>query len=256
MTVTSGFFNSVNGDRLYNADQMNMAYKRIVSNGVIPNPSTALQVRAFDGMTVTIEEGSGIFGDKWAESDGMDTLTLTAAHATLNRIDLIVMRCDTEARLVKLAVKTGSPASTPVAPALERSNTVKEYALASIYVAAKATVIMNDNITDTRSNPDLCGYTTSLVKSGNYAAQTIEIPVSAWALGQVVTGLNIEDAYIARVPVIGVTDSNAVMVSADRETMDAYLSNGVVCSGQELNTLLFSAVTKPAKRIKVNIFIF
>lgn len=33
--ISCGFFNAVNGDRTYNAEQMNNPYKRIVSNGVL-----------------------------------------------------------------------------------------------------------------------------------------------------------------------------------------------------------------------------
>lgn len=247
MTVTSGFFNSENGDRVYNADQMNMPYKRIVSNGVIPNPSTALKVSASSGLTVSIAEGGGVFGDKWAEADGTDTLTLTSAHATLNRRDLIVMRCDTDARKVYLAVKTGTPASTPAVPTLERGNTIKEYALASIYVAAGATSITDANITDTRADASLCGYTTSLVQSGDYATQIINIAVADWILSGGV--------YKAQKTVTGVTASNTVIVSADKDSMDVYLYNGIVCSAQAANSLTFEAVSKPTAAVKVNALI-
>ena len=38
MSMRSGFFNSVDGDRLYNAEDMTMPYRNLISNGVFPNP--------------------------------------------------------------------------------------------------------------------------------------------------------------------------------------------------------------------------
>ena len=49
MTMRSGFHNSINGDRKYNAQDMSMPYREIISNGVFPNPSNQLQVTASSG---------------------------------------------------------------------------------------------------------------------------------------------------------------------------------------------------------------
>ena len=38
MAFQCGFFNSINGDRKYNAEEMNNPYHRIVSNGVFAKP--------------------------------------------------------------------------------------------------------------------------------------------------------------------------------------------------------------------------
>ena len=46
MSITSGFFNSVNGDRTYNADQMSTYFKGLIGSGVYENVGGALQVLA------------------------------------------------------------------------------------------------------------------------------------------------------------------------------------------------------------------
>lgn len=46
MAVTYGFFNSVNGDRTYNADQISDYFLKLISNGVFATPSNAMQVQA------------------------------------------------------------------------------------------------------------------------------------------------------------------------------------------------------------------
>lgn len=166
MTIRAGFFNSVNGDRLYNAADMNMPYKKLISNGVISDTSSALQVTAGSGLTVNVQPGSGLFGDGWAVNDAPIALTLDAAHSTLNRIDLIVIRRDDneDVRDAGVFIKKGTPASSPTAPAVERSTYIKEYALAEVYVAKQAKAVTQANITDTRPDTTRCGWATGLIQ--------------------------------------------------------------------------------------------
>lgn len=166
MTVRGGFFNSLNDDRLYSAADMNLPYKKLISNGVIPDVSTALQVVASSGLTINVLAGSGLFGDGWAVNDAPVALTLEAAHSTLNRIDLVVMRRDDNenVRATDLFIIKGTPGSSPVAPAVERSTYIKEYALAEIYVKAGATEVTQSNITDTRPDTTRCGWATGLIQ--------------------------------------------------------------------------------------------
>ena len=60
MSVTYGFFNSVNGDRVYNADQMSEYFNELVSNGVYESVGGALQVVPNTGMNVNVKTGRGI----------------------------------------------------------------------------------------------------------------------------------------------------------------------------------------------------
>ena len=39
MAFQCGFFNSINGDRKYNAEQMNNPFSKIISNGVFASPN-------------------------------------------------------------------------------------------------------------------------------------------------------------------------------------------------------------------------
>lgn len=164
--IKSGFYNSKNLDRLYNADQMNMPYKKIISNGVIPVPSSAFQVMASSGMAVQIMAGNGLFGDRWAENDAPIVMELDPAHATLDRIDLIVVRSDSNesVRDTGIFIKKGTPASSPVAPAIERSTYIQEYALAEVKIKKGSTAITQANITDTRPDTNRCGFCTSLIQ--------------------------------------------------------------------------------------------
>ena len=52
MSVTSGFFNSFNHDRRYNAEQMSAIFDGIINDGVFANIGTAFAVQDGHGSTV------------------------------------------------------------------------------------------------------------------------------------------------------------------------------------------------------------
>ena len=168
MAINSYFFNAVLSggeyDRLYNAEDVTSYLDQLVGNGVFPNPSTQLQVRASSGMQVTVGAGSGwIDGHKIVNTADMN-LTLQASDVLLNRIDAVIFYVDYSARTMGISVKTGSLASSPSAPALTRTSARYEMCLAQIYVGKQVTSITAANITDTRGNSNLCGYVQGLIQ--------------------------------------------------------------------------------------------
>lgn len=165
MAITSGFFNSVSGDRKYNAEQINEFFGSLISSGVLPNPSTNLQVTAAGGMTVNVAAGKGFIDSHWVKNDSVYALTIPTADSVLNRIDAVVMKLDLNvaARVITIEVKQGTPATLPAAPTMERSATVKEYCLATVYVGKSATNLTQARITDTRANTSVCGWVTGLI---------------------------------------------------------------------------------------------
>lgn len=168
-TIKCGFFNSINGDRRYTAEEMTRPYELLVSNGVFATqsgtPSDYLQVHADSGMNLIVKGGRGIFADKWFLLDGDMHMTVESAEVTLNRIDSIVVKVDLNesVRSASIIVKKGTPASTPMAPEVIRTALVQEYRLANIAVNAGVTAIQQLNITDTRGSDD-CGWVTSLIQ--------------------------------------------------------------------------------------------
>lgn len=166
--IQCGFFDSVNKDRLYKAQDMTKPYELLISNGVFATPqgtpSTYLQVTANGTMGVTVKAGRGIFKDKWLINDSPLILALESSEAVLNRIDSIVVKIDTseEVRAGTIEVKKGVPASTPTAPAMERTENVYEYRLADIAINAGVTTVAQAGITDQRGSAD-CPWITSLI---------------------------------------------------------------------------------------------
>ena len=165
MSISYGYFNSINGDRTYNADQMSEYFDGLVSNGVYESVGNALQVKAITGqeMAVQVGSGRGIINCKWIKNDAAITLDITQAHAVLNRYTAVVLKLDIVNRLMTITTKDGTAASTPTKPSMQNDAEAIELCLAYIYVAAGATSISQANIEDMRPS-SLCGWVTGLIE--------------------------------------------------------------------------------------------
>ena len=87
-----------------------------------------------------------------------ETVTLTAADAVRSRIDRLVLRYDAAARKTSLLVLEGTPdSSSPAAPAITRTALVYDLCLAEIRRTAGSTAVTSADITDTRTDEDVCG---------------------------------------------------------------------------------------------------
>lgn len=168
-TVQSGFFDAVNEDRTYYAADMNRPYKRIVANGVFAqqngNPSSDFQVTAAGGMTIQVAAGEGLFGDRWFTNPAAFTITVPDNTNIVPRIDSVIAQVDTRqsGRCGNIVYRTGTPASTPAAPAINQTADVYEYRIANIRVEASATTITSSKITDRRGSSE-CPWVTSLIQ--------------------------------------------------------------------------------------------
>lgn len=150
MTVTFGFYNSVNGDRKYDAEDFSEIFDGIIEDGVHKGIGDDFKVTATGGNTVAVGTGRAWFDHTWTKSDTAVPFTIDAAHASLNRIDLIVLEVDESdaVRANTIRYLRGTPAATPVAPGLGNTDTLHRYPLASIYRPLNAASITQANITN------------------------------------------------------------------------------------------------------------
>lgn len=168
INVRSGFYDAVDGDRTYSADDMNKPYKKVVSDGVFATPqgtpSSELQVVAGNGMSVNVSKGNGICAGKWFENNAIVSFVVPENSALTSRIDSVIMQVDTRntGRVGNLVYRTGTAASDPEPPAINTISTVQEYRLANITVAAGATSITDSVITDTRGSAE-CPWISALI---------------------------------------------------------------------------------------------
>lgn len=165
MAISSGFFNSVNGDRRYNADDISNYFLNLISDGVFATPSNAMQIQAASGMTVSVSPGWAFVKCRWLHNDTPYNLTLDASDAVLNRVDRIVVRLDMVERKITLAVIKGSmtAATEYQYPTLTRNENVYELSLARIEIPAGTAVITQSMIHDERPDTAVCGFVTGLI---------------------------------------------------------------------------------------------
>lgn len=161
MAITSGFFDSVSGDRVYNAEQMSNYFDGLISDGVFESVGNKFAVTtANDGMKVNVASGRAVIKCHWVQNDDTVQLTLSPADASFDRIDAIVLRLDAEAREIALTVKQGTPAASPQMADITRNDEVYELYLATVYVKAGTSVPYQ--IWDQRPS-SLCGWVTGLI---------------------------------------------------------------------------------------------
>lgn len=164
MAITYGFFNSLDGDRTYDADQMSEYFDGLVSNGVYESVGGGLQVLAVsEGMAVNVSTGRALINCKWLNNSAVLTLDITQAHAILNRWTAVIVRLDIVNRLMTITTKDGTPATDPVRPSMQNDASMVEMCLAYVYVAADSGSISQADITDMRGT-NLCGWVTGLVE--------------------------------------------------------------------------------------------
>lgn len=162
---TYSFFNSVNNDRTYSASDFANYFKQFLTNGIFPNPSTNLQAFQTDIFGVSIAPGSAFINGYNYTNDENNKLTLDPADSVLNRKDLIVVRLDTINRIMQVVVKKGIASANPIAPTVQQDDVLFELALAEISVNAGATVILQNNIMDTRMDTSRSGFVNSLIQA-------------------------------------------------------------------------------------------
>ena len=148
------FYKSINGDRVYDDTSFEHWLKKFFTSGVFLND---LQVSANDDMTVTVGGGYVNIDGKVKVFTSESSLIIETAGASYPRIDSIVLERNDSERDIILKVVKGGYSSEPVAHTPVRQDGVYQLVIAQVLVNAGAVKVTQANITDTRSNTELCG---------------------------------------------------------------------------------------------------
>lgn len=145
MALTYGFYDSLNHDRVYSANQMSEIFNGIITDGVFENIGEHFAVVAGTGMQVVVRPGRAWFDGTWTLLDTPMTLDIGASSSLLGRIDAVVLETnfDVETRANSIKVVKGTPSADPVAPTLTESELVNQHLLAYVNVDAGVTAITN-----------------------------------------------------------------------------------------------------------------
>lgn len=165
MSVTYGFYNSINGDRKYNALEMSSIFDGIIVDGVYMSIGDALNVKSSGGMGITVGTGRAWFNHTWTLNDSVMPLTIESSDVLLNRIDAVVLEVNNDSDVRKNTIKIvkGSPASKPVKPSLIESELVNQHPLAYITIGKGVPSISQSNI-ENAVGTSACPYVTGVLK--------------------------------------------------------------------------------------------
>jgi hypothetical protein len=127
-------------------------WARNIGEGVISGRGFELEPFGdSSGMVVKVKAGQALIRGHYYDNTAEVSLTIPAANLTNPRIDRIVLRLDPLANTVLLTVLEGTPAASPVPPALEASDSqLYDLLLADVAVAAAAATIAPADVTDQR----------------------------------------------------------------------------------------------------------
>lgn len=162
MAEKSYFFDSTADDqRIYQAADFARFHAQIIGNGVSNTPNLPdLEVTAKTNMDIALGAGYMFANGYMYENDSTMTLTHAIADPTNDRIDRVVIKFDNNPaqRKTYAYIKKGTPDINPVPPSLQRDNYVYELSVAQVRIIAGKSFVEQSEITDERTNDEVCGY--------------------------------------------------------------------------------------------------
>ena len=178
MTITSGFFNSMNHDRLYDAEQLSSIFDGIINDGVFESIGNAFAVSPNSELNDSIIVGIGRawFDHVWILNDAQYNVTLSPPSTIYKRIDAVVLDVDRRdsVRAATISVVEGTPALDPVPPSMLDEELHKQYPVAYITMPpGESEIISGANIKRTVGTDD-CPIVTGpleVVNSDTFFAQ-------------------------------------------------------------------------------------
>lgn len=179
MSVTYGFYDSYNGDRVYNAEQFSSFYDGLINDGVYYSVGQRFHVSVSSGMDIFVDTGRAWFDHTWTFNNQKLLLTVPSADTVYARIDAVVIEINKSSRENSIKIVQGSPSSSPGRPSLSKTDYIKQYALAYITVPANATSIQASNITNVVGEVE-----TPMVSMLNISG----LPPMQWSTTDIVSG--------------------------------------------------------------------
>lgn len=165
---TYGFYNSLNGDRKYTAEQISAIFDGLINDGIFATIGNIFDITPGEGLQVVVDEGKAWFNHTWNVNDSKMPIDLSPADVTLPRIDAVVLDIngDIDVRENGIVVVEGDYDIEPKKPELIRDdeNEHWQYPLAYITIEPTAEVIEDRNI-EKMVGRDPCPFVTGILKT-------------------------------------------------------------------------------------------
>lgn len=136
MAVTGGYFNAIDHDRLYNAEDVGSLLDGIISDGILNTYGSHFEVTHDTGLNVIVGSGRGWFKQTWIKND--DNLTLTAESNTTGnpRYDTVAIDINKTDGVRANTIIIVKGTSDPAGPELIDEASHKQYPIANIVIDA------------------------------------------------------------------------------------------------------------------------
>lgn len=148
MSFASGFFNSVDHDRLYDATDISRLFDGLIRDGIFASIGDCFVVKQSNQMNVTVGTGRAWFNHTWSYNDALYPVTIPPSEILMGRIDAIVLEINSVEAVRANSIKLikGTPSATPTKPALTNTKEVHQYPLAYVTVGKEVTSIRQADI--------------------------------------------------------------------------------------------------------------
>ena len=169
----AGFFDSVDLDRLYYADDMNIPYREIFTDGIAYDGVTeSFLCTAQSGMIVHVAGGVALLDHHWIDA-APQSIQLEGNSSINDRYDAIFLRIDKSQSIRSgfLVYRTGGNS----APAAVNTSDIHEFKICNIHVPGFATDVIDNDIEDRRGTADCPFIEINLDTLGYVAGRGIRI---------------------------------------------------------------------------------
>lgn len=160
MAFSYGFFDSVNLDRVYTAEDFTGYLSHLICNGILDTYGDCFSMKSNNDLTITIGTGRAWINGHYFCNSSAYTIDLSSyVNESLARYVAIGISCDTNdnARLCQLEITAGLAANAPSIPAFVNTEEKTYLTLGAVYLSGGTTSISKSNIRDYR-NTNKCGY--------------------------------------------------------------------------------------------------
>ena len=266
MAVTYGFYNSLNKDRMYNAEQMSSIFNGIITDGVFASIGGSLMPIAGTGMQVVVKTGKCWFNSTWTQNDALLPLDIPAADVSLTRIDAVVVEINSaiSTRANTIKVIKGIPSANLTKPALANTETLHQYALGYITVGAGVTNITADKI-EVNVGKTTCPFITSVLQQTDITAlfNQWDAEFSAWFAniqsqlsGDIAANLQrqideCKPGITAKGTIIGATTAQVLQIAEGSNVDDALLKLAMPEGKYALQITLLTPGNRPIPNVVI-----
>lgn len=164
MTLTYGFYNSLNHDRVYDANDFGSIYDGVINDGVFMNIGTGFVVKADGTNILKVGIGRAWFNGTWTFNDAIMSMTAPPSDVLYKRIDALVLEVNKTTRINDIRFVQGTPATNPVNPTLTKSTYVNQYPLCYITRYASTEKINQADVKNMVGSAE-CPWVTGILKT-------------------------------------------------------------------------------------------